>query len=358
MPWQEPLHSSKSSISTRSLITSEAPVIEQEDLQDLRPTLKEAPTEDYDPWDRIDVRDWEFAGVEQIGTHDAEWICDHDDHRWLYKPVTIHPDGSREGEDWAEVMSAEIATLLQLPHAQVRLCTGKKGEGIISKSVIPRGFNLHSGALWLEDYNLEPYLGPNRSEGKIHRVGHSLTNIKASLANVEPPPYFNGPRDFRAFDVFAGYLCLDAIIANRDRHEENWAVLEPVLQEGTNRLSPSFDHARAFGSNLQDDAFMACIGNPQRFDKFLLGGTAHRLQHSKPPGPCSLAEAAATGLSLASQRARKHWKDQVDQLDADLIDHLFDDASCSQMGVPARTMGKKLIRATVRRLQDAITQHQ
>lgn len=28
---------------------------------------------------------------------------------------------------------------------------------------------------------------------------------------------------FAAFDQFCGYLLLDALVANRDRHEENWA---------------------------------------------------------------------------------------------------------------------------------------
>lgn len=45
-----------------------------------------------------------------------------------------------------------------------------------------------------------------------------------------------------ALDVFAGYVLLDAWIANQDRHHENWGA----LRMGTALyLAPSFDHGAA-----------------------------------------------------------------------------------------------------------------
>ena len=55
-----------------------------------------------------------------------------------------------------------------------------------------------------------------------------------------------------AWDVFAGYLVLDASSATRDRHEENWAVIH---SGGISRsLSPTFDHASSLGFLLDDMA--------------------------------------------------------------------------------------------------------
>lgn len=43
------------------------------------------------------------------------------------------------------------------------------------------------------------------------------------LGDVAPPPRTSG---FTAFGVFAGYLVLDALVGNTDRHPGNWALLE------------------------------------------------------------------------------------------------------------------------------------
>jgi hypothetical protein len=43
-----------------------------------------------------------------------------------------------------------------------------------------------------------------------------------------------------AYDVFCGYLVLDALVANSDRHDHNWAVfLPPTLQDERPALAAS-----------------------------------------------------------------------------------------------------------------------
>ena len=58
------------------------------------------------------------------------------------------------------------------------------------------------------------------------------------------------PKDIEtALDVFAGYVMLDAWIANQDRHHENWGA----LNDGNEiRLAPTFDHGAALARNLTD----------------------------------------------------------------------------------------------------------
>lgn len=53
-----------------------------------------------------------------------------------------------------------------------------------------------------------------------------------------------------AADWFVGYLLLDAVIVNSDRHHENWGVLQ--LGSGERQLAPSYDHASSLGRELAD----------------------------------------------------------------------------------------------------------
>src|SRR5262249_28640209 len=55
--------------------------------------------------------------------------------------------------------------------------------------------------------------------------------------------------------LFLGYLLLDALIGNTDRHHENWGILQFPPQGGRRvaELAPSFDHASSLGHNLADD---------------------------------------------------------------------------------------------------------
>ncbi|HSV66319.1 MAG TPA: hypothetical protein VLJ59_10500 [Mycobacteriales bacterium] len=83
------------------------------------------------------------------------------------------------------------------------------------------------------------------------RPGLLLSNIRTALALCWCPPGFEVPVLLDGFAVFAGYLVLDDWIANRDRHDENWAVLRPPTGEpGPAMLAGSFDHASGLGFNL------------------------------------------------------------------------------------------------------------
>lgn len=55
-----------------------------------------------------------------------------------------------------------------------------------------------------------------------------------------------------AFEAFTGYLVLDALVANQDRHEENWAVLRPLPGGGEVTLAGSYDHGSSLAFNLTD----------------------------------------------------------------------------------------------------------
>jgi hypothetical protein len=54
----------------------------------------------------------------------------------------------------------------------------------------------------------------------------------------------------KAFDVFVGYLLLDALLGNQDRHQLNWGLIRG--SDGRLTLAPTFDHASSLGRNESD----------------------------------------------------------------------------------------------------------
>ncbi|MGH6635180.1 MAG: hypothetical protein ACRED0_03285 [Gammaproteobacteria bacterium] len=99
---------------------------------------------------------------------------------------------------------------------------------------------------------------------QVRRVNdHTLGRIHALLSHAEIQlPLDWAPPDTSirsAFDVFIGYLLLDAWIANQDRHHENWGVIN--YGDGIH-LAPSYDHAAALGQNETDEVRKERAGDP------------------------------------------------------------------------------------------------
>lgn len=71
------------------------------------------------------------------------------------------------------------------------------------------------------------------------------------------PPLNSSPTcaNSSGYEVFIGYLILDALIGNTDRHHDNWGVLV-TSEDGKFRyhLAPTFDHASSLGRELSREA--------------------------------------------------------------------------------------------------------
>jgi hypothetical protein len=228
---------------------------------------------------------------------------------WLFKSVTIQP-GYVCGEDWAEKAAAELAERLGIPCARVQMAQREGHRGSISADLCPPGCQMQPGMLFMQDREVEGYI-PGKFPG---RPGHSLENIRGVLDDAMSPPGCGLPFEATAFDVFAGYVILDALIANRDRHDENWAVLLPIAGDGPTRLCRSYDHANSLGYNLDDAKRTARLAAPGGVRSWCSKGTAHRFEHTPGRSPQTLVQAAVRALGLASPEARGHWPRQVDRV--------------------------------------------
>lgn len=231
---------------------------------------------------------------------------------WLFKaPKTGHLHEGRtyrRHDDVAEAVVCEVAKLLNIPTAQVHLAQRDDTPGVISRNVIRPDHNLRSGdmvLLGIEGY--ESCAGDRRSNA---RPGHNLKNIASVMTGLLGPAGTDYA-DWTAFDVFSGYLLLDALCANNDRHAENWAIEEPPLGDADqpDRLAASFDHGSALASSIEESV---CERKLSDIHRFCERGKAKRFEDRKQ----SLVGLWRDSVLIAGKSAVL-WRDRLEDLDPD-----------------------------------------
>ncbi|MGH3282775.1 MAG: hypothetical protein ACRDNW_27105, partial [Trebonia sp.] len=203
-----------------------------------------------EPFPVLDVSEWDIVADETSGAEEKYWLQESAGLLWLFKPVTVK-EGHVHGEDWAEKVVSELGCLLGIPCARIELAVFHGRTGSISANLRPEAFELQPGQVLFEVCAVPGYV---HRKGRCS-PGHTLENIRTVLDGALPPPSCAVPFEATAYDIFAGYVLLDAWVANRDRHDNNWAVLRPlVASDEPLRLCGSYDHGGSLGFNVTDDA--------------------------------------------------------------------------------------------------------
>jgi hypothetical protein len=210
----------------------------------------------------LDLASWSVIGPEAGGRDErkvwvaAEPTAPRSEH-WLWKPRQRTDDGSvLATNDVSEVAASRLAQLVGLPAAECRFAVFAGEDGVVSKNVTPSGFDLHDGETFLHEVDgyvrrLPRLDADGRAKGYLRLdEGYTLEAVEQVLEGVGGPPGHEAPMS--AFQVFAGYLAFDALIANTDRHPRNWALLER-RRDGKRFLAPTFDHGTALGSGMSDE---------------------------------------------------------------------------------------------------------
>ena len=292
----------------------------------------------------LDVSDWPVLSREAVGRETKIWLLQPGvERRWLFKPTHVTSSGRLQGDDWAEKVASELASLLGVSHARVELAKREGVLGCISRDVALPYWELQSGAVALNEV-VDDFIVQDKA-----RTGHTLENIAAVLRDRTCPSDALVPGSFNAFDLFSGYLLFDAWIANRDRHEENWAVLRPPpasLDRDT--LSPSFDHASSLGFQL-DDSYRVKIMSSERLTSWCEGGTATRFEVPEgDPATPTLVDLARRGLNLAQPGVREYWLGRLASVDDAYVADCV--TSAARMSDPARRFVLELLRVNRGRL--------
>ena len=163
--------------------------------------------------------------MEWLGTKEKFWFrFNHDDETaWLFKysrPST--------GEHWSEKIAERLCNSLGIPHAEYQLAVLGEKFGVASKNLVHSDFRLVMGNEVLHGQAPGVYPVPEVSPTKYTKVReHTVARVMYCLdkTGVNPPRTQYDLENLNAGDVFCGYLMLDALISNQDRHHENWAII-------------------------------------------------------------------------------------------------------------------------------------
>jgi hypothetical protein len=210
----------------------------------------------------LDLASWSVIGPEAGGRDEGKvWVAPDPaaprSEHWLWKPCQRTDNGVVIAtNDVSEVAASRLAKSVGLPAAECRFAVFGGENGVVSKNVTPSGFDLHDGEAYLHEVDgyvrRRPRLDPDgRPKGYLRLdEGYTLEAVEQVLDGVDGPPQHEPT--MTAFEVFAGYLALDALIANTDRHPRNWALLES-RRDGDRYLAPTYDHGTALGSGMSDE---------------------------------------------------------------------------------------------------------
>jgi hypothetical protein len=290
----------------------------------------------------VEVTEWEPSDEEQLGTKPKQWLRDPGGALWLWKESTTQRDrrhgAFRKGDDWSEVVAGRLGRNLGVPVADVELATRGDLFGVVSRSVLTEDSEIlvHGNELLAETGVNVPMLRD--------RSGYTVEAVASALEGVGPP--LSSDVLTSAFDWFAGYLVLDALVGNTDRHQDNWATIRGSYGE---RLSPSFDHASCLAFQVSDAERVERLTSLRRDRDAAAYVAAARTKFEGGPTP---KDAALAALALASPAARSHWSAVVER--APMLAEVLVGLPVDRMSEPARQFAEQLYEANRTLLSDPL----
>lgn len=196
----------------------------------------------------LEITDEQVIENEQLGSKTKFWVSiSGEDERSIEQDWLFKIPRKNTGEHWAEKVAAEVAGLLDIPHADIELAIFRDKKGSCSKSFINQ--EKHPDLIHGNEILAGRVLGYEKDK-KYGQSDHTYSNIRNAIAKMG-----NKTESKRALKHFAAYIVLDGLIGNTDRHHENWAFLKWTdEQKQTHQvIAPTFDHASSLGRELLDE---------------------------------------------------------------------------------------------------------
>lgn len=307
-------------------------------------------TADLDAYPIVEVQpDW-LSGVEPMGSKDKHWVRLPDDSQpWLFK-FARESAGEITGEHWAEKIVAEVAEALGVAHARVELARLSGQWGSISRrfdalarpdSELVHGNDLLSGFVTGYDPQKQRKQS-NHTVGNVIRAIAKLYEVDDEVAAL---------RD-AALTMLAGYLVLDALVLNTDRHHENWGVVRRLDRDAgvAHEIAPSFDHASSLARNEPPAKLAAWLKEPGRVAWYAQrgqGGLYWNERDAKGANPLQLAMDAAQKWPSYFEP----WRARLRGMTAGRLGELVDRVPDAAMAAESKQFAKALLAHTLERLQ-------
>lgn len=282
--------------------------------------------------------------LEQLGTKEKFWYAENSMMFKYSRPGT--------GEHWSEKCAAELCHLLNIPHASYDLAKYNDKFGVVTENLIPVGFRMVMGNEVLHSSTIG-YPQPLQQEKTVRVREHTVTRVLGCLDknSIQPPPSSHEFNGLSAADVFCGYLMLDALISNQDRHHENWAIMLNN-ETGEQFLCPTYDHAASLGREMLDDERnerLTTKDTNRQIPYFVSKARSELFKVKTDKKPLLTVEAFRHAVE-GRIAARDHWLGRLSALTEDSITYVFNQVPASCISDSARQFAKLMVMENRRRL--------
>lgn len=272
--------------------------------------------------------------IEQLGTKEKYWIyCPKEQCKKLFKigrPNT--------GEDWAEVAAYEIAKLIELPTAKYEFAKYKDSLGTVSTSIVLDNENLIHGNEFLAE------IDSNYPANKFYQVKeYRLDTVVRIVADIDR--HFS---EANSLINFIGYIVFDCLIANQDRHHENWGFIQ--RRQAKLSLAPSYDHAAGFGCRELDSRIAERLKT--RDENYTVAAYCKR---AKTPFYDKESKRLST-LDACRLLGNKHpepfcyWLDKIASIDTNSIKSIFARIPSDFISEKQRQFAQEILKENMKRL--------
>jgi len=241
---------------------------------------------------------------------------------------------------------------LGIPHAEYDFAIAGDWKGVVSPTFVPKGSGLILGNELLASYVTE-YDKTKRYRTRQHtlaRVHAVLTGTQIKLPLGYRPPASG--EMVNAFNVFSGYLLLDALVSNQDRRHENWGLVD-TPEKGL-FLAPTFDHASSLGRNETDERRLERLSTSDR--GYSVRSYVSKAESALYPGTASQKPYTTIG---AFENAAKHcpsagryWGDKLSHCSGKDFEEIFDNIPESEITEPAKLFALKMLEVNTERLSN------
>lgn len=288
--------------------------------------------------------------IEQLGTKEKCWIFDEE-----YSDGKLLLKFSREntGEHWSEKCAAELCHLLGIPHAHYDLAFTDNRPCVISPNIIPDGYRMVMGNEVLHTKTSD-YPQPILNGEKPVRVKeHTVTRVLGCLDadSVKNPPSTYDLTGLNAADVFCGYLMLDALVSNQDRHHENWAIMLDNIT-GDRYLCSTYDHAASLGREMLDlerEERLTTRDKNRQVAAFVRKARSELFKIKTDRKPLTTVDAFRHAVE-SRPKAKKHWRERLESLTEDDIRVVFEQVPDSCISNFARRFAIEMVLENRKRL--------
>ncbi len=259
----------------------------------------------------IEIESESRGAIEQLGSKPKFWFR-RDGHDWLFKEAR-----ESTGEDWAEKVASTIAERLGVRshYAELAVCNGRRGCAVKS-FVVP-----HISALVHGNEVLELTVPGYDMTVEYGQSDHTIDNIVGAIERLFPM----GKERHVAATRMVGYLVLDALIGNTDRHHQNWGVLltevGPSGSFARIEMAPTYDHASSLGRELSDARRNMILREQsvRRYVERARGGIFASPEAKRGMSPLDVARR----LALDYPELFFHWQRRLKQLPVRFWDEIL-----------------------------------